>query len=257
MADSSDNPPPLPPPRHVAIIMDGNGRWAKKRGKPRTEGHRQGVRNVERVLKAARDLDIEVMTFFAFSVENWKRPESEVHFLMNLLESFLREQTRKLVEQEIRFRVTGRPAGLPPSVQAAIREAMDATRTFTGRTLVLALNYGSRSEVVDAARALMQSALAGEIRPEQLDWDAFRQHLYLPDLPDPDLVIRTSGETRLSNFLLLQAAYAEWIFSPVPWPEFDGDQFAAAISDYRRRERRFGLTSEQLRMIAAETTVDP
>jgi len=233
-------------PRHVAIIMDGNGRWAKQRGLPRLEGHRRGVETVRTITFAARDLGVKVLTLYAFSVENWKRPQDEVGGLMSLLEFYLKKELKTFVRDRVRLRTIGRTDELPANVQKLLQTTMDATREFTDYTLVLALNYGSRTEVVDAARAYATAVAAGREKLNDGSWATFSRYLYGPDLPEPDLVIRTSGESRISNFLLLQAAYAEFFFTPVLWPDFTKSDLAAAIADYSRRERRYGLTSEQL-----------
>jgi len=233
-------------PNHVAIIMDGNGRWAKQRHLPRIEGHRRGAAAVRAAVAAARDLGVRYLTLYAFSAENWQRPPDEVSALMGLLDRFLQAETRTLVKNRIRLRAIGRVDELPPGPRRQLQRAIEATAGFTDWHLILALNYGSRTEVADAARAYAAAAAAGRERPEDCSWAAFRRYLYTADIPDPDLLIRTSGETRLSNFLLLQCAYAEMIFSPVLWPDFSKDEFAAAIEEYQRRERRFGRTGEQL-----------
>jgi undecaprenyl diphosphate synthase len=239
-------PAASPVPRHVAFIMDGNGRWARQRGLPRIEGHRQGVEAVRTVLETAWELGIRQITLYAFSAENWKRPAEEVGALMGLLEWFLKRETARLVANRIRLRTIGRIEELPNSVQRVLAEAITATAGFTEHTLVLALNYGARREVADAARAYAAAVVAGHERLETTSWDAFSRYLETADLPDPDLVIRTSGETRLSNFLLLQSAYAEFVFTPVLWPDFGKAELTAAVAEYARRERRFGKTSEQL-----------
>lgn len=239
-------PAAFPVPRHVAFIMDGNGRWARQRGLPRIEGHRKGVEAVRTVLESAWELGIRQITLYAFSAENWKRPAEEVGALMGLLEWFLQRETARLVANRIRLRTIGRTEELPPAVQRVLAEAMAATAGFTEHTLVLALNYGARSEVADAARAYAAAVVAGRERLETTSWDTFSRYLATADLPDPDLVIRTSGETRLSNFLLLQSAYAEFVFTPVLWPDFGKAELTAAVAEYARRERRFGKTSEQL-----------
>lgn len=234
-------------PRHVAIIMDGNGRWAQGRGLPRIEGHRRGVDNVREILKAARDLDIEHLTLFAFSVENWQRPAEEISALMDLLELFLHRNIKDLVKHEVRLRVIGRPEELPERVQAALQKALDATRDFSRRQLNVALNYGSRTEVLDAVRHYAEAVARGEEDPKRLDWPGFTRFLYTHNIPDPDLLIRTSGETRISNFLLLQCAYSEMYFSPVNWPEFGRKDFNEAVECFKRRQRRFGKTGEQVK----------
>jgi len=238
--------PPKPPPAHVAIIMDGNGRWARARGLPREEGHRKGVENVKRIVECARDADLRYLTLYAFSVENWNRPKSEVGALMRLLEQFLKAQSRDLVEKQIRLRVIGRLDDLPPRIARLIRKTIRETSHFSRWTLSLALNYGSRTEILDAAAAYARAVQAGEANPESLNWEQFRSYLYTADMPDPDLVIRTSGEHRISNFLLLQSAYAEYYFAPEFWPDFGPDAFKHALHAYQNRERRFGMTGEQI-----------
>ena len=239
-------------PPHVAIIMDGNGRWAKQRGLPRIEGHRRGVETVRTITFAARDLGVRMLTLYAFSIENWKRPQDEVGALMGLLEFYLKKELETFVRDRVRFRTIGRTEELPAGVQKLLRTTVEETRHFTDYTLVLALNYGSRTEVLDAAKSYAAAVAAGREKLNDNAWSSFSRHLYTADMPDPDLVIRTSGETRISNFLLLQAAYAEFFFTPVLWPDFSKEHLAAAIADYQRRERRFGLTSEQLKPASAQ-----
>lgn len=238
-------------PRHVAIIMDGNGRWAKQRGLPRIEGHRRGVETVRRTIETARDLGIRYLTLYAFSVENWRRPEEEVGGLMNLLEYFLKRETSTLIKNRVRLRTIGRTQDLPAGVRKHLERTIAATAEFTEHTLVLALNYGSRTETLDAAKAYAAAIVAGEIDPATSTWEDFARHLYTKDLPDPDLIIRTSGETRVSNFLLLQGAYAEFVFLPIFWPDFSRDAFHGALAEFQGRERRFGRTGEQLRQTPA------
>lgn len=238
--------PPARVPEHVAIIMDGNGRWAQQRGLPRLEGHRRGVETVRTVIEGARELGIRYLTLYAFSVENWRRPEDEISGLMSLLDYFLKRETATLVKNGIRLRTIGRTAELPPSVRQELERTVAATAHFQEHTLILALNYGARTEVVDAARAYAAALAAGTIAADDTSWETFARHLYTDGLPDPDLVIRTSGETRVSNFLLLQAAYAEFVFTPVLWPDFAKGDLAAAVASYATRERRFGQTSDQL-----------
>lgn len=232
-------------PRHIAIIMDGNGRWAKQHGLPRVEGHRRGVINVENILQCASEINLEVLTLFAFSSENWNRPREEVDALMNLLSEFLTIKEPLLHKNQVRLRMIGRKQELPARVVEQLEQVESRTSQYP-RTLALALNYGSRVEAVDAARKLIAMAQAGALDPAALDWDTFSRCLYTSDLPDPDLVIRTSGESRLSNFLLLQAAYAEIIYSPLNWPDFDRKAFAEALENFQNRERRYGMTSEQI-----------
>lgn len=233
-------------PTHIAIIMDGNGRWARSRGLPREEGHRKGVDNVKRIVEAAKEFDIRYLTLYAFSVENWKRPKPEVNALMGLLENFLNSQSKSLIEKEICFRVVGRLHDMPKKIARQLEQTIEETSKFKNWTLTLALNYGSRTEIIDAVKAYAKQAILNKEDPDQLDWEQFRPYLYTDSLPDPDLVIRTSGEHRLSNFLLLQSAYAEYYFANEFWPDFGPDAFRKAIETYQSRERRFGLTGEQV-----------
>ncbi len=242
MPPSADNIP-----QHVAIIMDGNGRWATQRGLPRIEGHRRGVETVRTITFAARDLGVRMLTLYAFSIENWKRPQDEVGALMGLLEFYLKKELATFVRDRVRFRTIGRTDELPTGVQKLLRATSEETKQFTDYTLVLALNYGARTEVVDAARAYAAAVAAGNEKLNDSSWETFNRYLYTADMPDPDLVIRSSGETRISNFLLMQAAYAEFLFTPVLWPDFTKADLAAAIAEYNRRERRFGLTSAQVK----------
>jgi undecaprenyl diphosphate synthase len=242
-------PPPAPQavPAHVAIIMDGNGRWAKQRGLPRLEGHRRGSRTVRAITTAAFELGVRYLTLYAFSAENWKRPRDEVGGLMRLLEFFLKQELKTLHKNKIRLRTIGRTDALPAPVRKQLDATIAATAAHTRGTLILALNYGSRDEIADAARAYAAAVAAGREPADGCTWETFARHLYTAGIPDPDLVIRTSGETRVSNFLLMQSAYAEFIFTPVLWPDFTKEHFAAALETYARRERRFGLTSEQIK----------
>ena len=233
-------------PQHVAIIMDGNGRWAEQHGLPRIEGHRKGTQAVKHILKAAEDFGVKNITLFAFSVENWNRPKLEVTALMQLLDSFLEEQEEQLVKRGMRLRVLGRTRELPTSTQKLLRKTEQATQAFDKLTVGLALNYGSRTEVVDAVKAITRDTQEGRLDLNELDYDVFRQYLYTKEMPDPDLIIRTSGECRLSNFLLLQSAYSEIYLSDVLWPDFDQAEFGAALKAYASRERRFGKTAQQL-----------
>ncbi len=233
-------------PRHVAIIMDGNGRWAKSRGLPRVEGHRRGGDSVRNVLKGCQKLGIEYLTLFAFSAENWRRPADEVGALMQLLVKFLRRETAELVRRDIRLHVIGQWQDLPPAARRGLERSLAATARCRGRHLTLALSYGSRQEIAAAARAYAEAVQRGEEDPSTCTWERLARYLFTADLPDPDLIIRTSGESRLSNFLMLQGAYAELYFSPVPWPEFGEEQLAEAVACFQRRERRYGLTGEQL-----------
>jgi undecaprenyl diphosphate synthase len=227
--------------------MDGNGRWARQRDLPRAEGHRAGGDNLLRIVEAAKKLGVRYLTLYAFSVENWQRPAAEVEALMQLLESFLGTHAKKLVEQKIRLRTIGDIAALPEHARRPLEKTIRDTAGFPdGPTLILALNYGARTEVVNAVRACVRDALAGKLDADALNWEGIAKRLDTAGIPDPDLIIRTSGETRLSNFLLLQAAYAEMYFSPVLWPDFDGDCLAEAVRLFGARERRFGKTGEQI-----------
>jgi len=229
-----------PVPRHVGIIMDGNGRWALRRGRPRVYGHRCGAEAVERVVEAAVELGVRQLTLFAFSSENWKRPRDEVRALMNLFRRFLKSQTGRLVEHGIRLRTIGRTWELPRSLRRALARAEAATRFGEKLTLCLAVNYGGRAELVDACRKIAREVAEGRTDPDQVTEEVLQRFLYQPDMPPLDLVIRTAGEMRLSNFLLWQAAYAEFYATPVFWPDFTAAHFREAVAAYRRRERRFG-----------------
>ncbi len=233
-------------PRHVAIIMDGNGRWAERRGLSRVEGHRAGKEAVTQVVKAAGELGIEVLTLYAFSIENWNRPQSEVTELMRLAERFLEEELPEVMEQDIQVRAIGRLDRLPPNVRARVEHAVEKTRDNASLKLVFALSYGGRAEIVDAARRILRDAEMGRVDAEALDEKTFASYLYDPELPDPDLMIRTGGEERVSNFLLWQIAYSEIYVADVMWPDFGAESLRAAIVDYQGRERRFGLTSAQV-----------
>lgn len=233
-------------PKHVAIIMDGNGRWAEAQGLPRIWGHREGAVRVRDVVERAGDLGVTHLTLYAFSSENWKRPEDEVSQLMLLCVAYLDGEAQRLAEEGIRLRVIGRREGLPEDVRAAIEKVEATTAGGTRANLTLALNYGGRDEIVDACRAIAAKAAAGEIRPEAIDQQTVSQHLYTADLPDPDLLIRTAGERRLSNYLLWQVSYAELFISDAAWPEFGADRFDEAVMDYAGRVRRFGKTDAQL-----------
>jgi undecaprenyl diphosphate synthase len=232
-------------PQHVAIIMDGNGRWAQKRGLPRNEGHRRGAENVRKVTDAGQEIGLRTLTLYAFSAENWSRPQDEVGALMGLLEYYLKNELKTFIKNKIRLRTIGRTQDLPVAVQKALKHTIEATKEFTDYTLVLALNYGSRTEIVDAAHTYAAAVAAGKEKLSDDSWASFSRYLYTADLPDPDLIIRTSGETRLSNFMLMQAAYAEFVFTPVLWPDFRKTDLVAAVEEFDKRERRYGLTGEQ------------
>jgi len=227
-------------PRHVAIIMDGNGRWAATRGLPRAEGHRRGVEALRRTVRAAGEMGIKILTIFSFSAENWSRPPSEIGELMGLLRRFVRNDLAELHQNNIRVRVIGERVGLDPDIGRLLVEAEDLTKNNDGLTLVVAFNYGARQEIVRAARRIAEAVERGEARAQEIDMDAFGRFLDAPDIPDPDLIIRTSGEQRLSNFLLWQAAYSELVFVPTYWPDFDRAALESAIREYQQRERRFG-----------------
>ncbi|HYF88613.1 isoprenyl transferase [Azospirillum sp.] len=230
-------------PRHVAIIMDGNGRWAKARGLPRTAGHKKGVDAVRRTVEAARELGIGTLTIFSFSSENWRRPEEEISDLMGLLRFYLRSEVAELHRAGIRLRVIGDRNRLSEDINRLIDNAEGLTRDNRVMTLVVALSYGSRLEIVHAARRLAEEVAAGRLSPDAIDEDALSARLYTADIPDPDLIIRTSGEKRISNFLLWQAAYAELVFVDTLWPDFTKRDLEAAIEEFHRRERRFGATT--------------
>jgi undecaprenyl diphosphate synthase len=227
-------------PRHVAVIMDGNGRWARKRRRPRVFGHLSGRHAVRETVTGARELGIEVLTLYTFSVENWQRPATEVSALMRILQQTLREQREEMREKGIRMAVIGRMDDLPKPVQDTLAETMDYLAGGRNMLLNLALSYGGRNEITDAARELARRVRDGEITPEDIDEAALARLLYTKDLPDPDLVIRTSGEVRISNFLIWQAAYSEIWVTDVLWPDFTREHFYRAILDYQHRERRFG-----------------
>jgi undecaprenyl diphosphate synthase len=232
--------PAIAVPRHVAIIMDGNGRWAAARGLPRVEGHRRGVEAVRRTVRAAIEIGIQYLTIFSFSAENWSRPQSEIGELMGLLRRFIRNDLAELHRARVRVRVIGERGGLSPDIARLLVEAEELTRDNDGLVLVVAFNYGARQEIVRAAQRLAEAVAAGRLSASEIDPERFAQALDAPDVPDPDLIIRTSGEQRLSNFLLWQSAYSELVFVPEYWPDFDRAALENAIRDYQQRERRFG-----------------
>jgi undecaprenyl diphosphate synthase len=233
------------PPQHVAIIMDGNGRWAAHRGLPRVEGHRRGLEAVRRAVRSAIDLGIRYLTIYSFSSENWRRPPAEVADLMGLLKLFVRRDLAELHGNNVRIRIIGERDGLSPDIAGVLREAEEKTEANTGLTLVVAFNYGGRQEILRAVRHLAAAVADGRMRPDQLDAEAVTGALDTNGIPDPDLVIRTSGEQRLSNFLTWQTAYSEYVIVPEFWPDFDHRAFAAAIDEYHRRDRRFGGLSDK------------
>ena len=231
---------PRPPPRHVAIIMDGNGRWAQGRGLPRVMGHRAGIKSVRAVVEAAREAGIDALTLYAFSVENWKRSRQEVETLMRLLNEYLTRELPTLLKHQVGLHVIGRLEGLPPAVQRHLRAVMAETRPGAKMVLNLALNYGGRTEILDAVRRLAADVAAGRLTTEAIDEAAFSRYLYTDGLPDPDLLIRTSGELRVSNFLLWQISYTELYITPTRWPDFGKPEFLEALRAFQSRERRFG-----------------
>lgn len=234
------NPTSTTVPEHVAIIMDGNGRWANARGLPRTMGHRKGVETVRAAVRTAAELGIRYLTLFAFSSENWSRPEAEVSDLMGLLKTFIRRDLADLHREHVRIRVIGDRSNLRGDILPLLLEAEETTRANTGITLVIAFNYGARDELSRAMRRLAMEIAEGRLRPEDIDQDRIAAMLDTSGIPDPDLIIRTSGEERLSNFLLWQGAYSELIFVPELWPDFTRETFLAALEKYACRERRFG-----------------
>jgi len=227
-------------PRHVAIIMDGNGRWARERGLPRIKGHEEGANSVRAVVRASKELGISYLTLYAFSVENWVRPKAEIEGLMDLLVRYLRGNEKELHEQKIRLRAMGRLEDLREDVRNELARVSDATAAYESGTLVFALSYGGRTEIANAAKRIARQAAAGTLDPESVDEKTVAANLYLPDVPDPDLLIRTSGEMRVSNFMLWQISYAELYVSPVMWPDFREENLKQAVAEYKRRRRRFG-----------------
>ncbi len=227
-------------PRHIAIIMDGNGRWAELRGLPRVEGHRAGRDALRRTVQGARECGVEVLTLYAFSTENWRRPREEVQALMALLVETAEQEANDLQRNGVRFRASGLLSAMPVGVQAALEEVMEVTQHNTEIILNLAINYGGRSEIAEAARRIAERVGQGHLTVEEIDERTFQRHLFAPDLPDPDLLIRTGGEHRISNFLLWQAAYTELYFTDVHWPDFQKLDLFEAIRSFQTRERRFG-----------------
>ena len=227
-------------PNHVAVIMDGNGRWAKQRGLPRLRGHEEGANSVETLIRCCRDAGVKYLTLYAFSVENWVRPKGEIQGLMRLLRKFLTDREHSLHENRVRLRVIGRMADLPVTVRRGLSRVMAATEHYDEGQLILALSYGARTEIVGAVREIARLVKAGELDPEAIDEDVFAAHLYAPDVPDPDLLIRTSGEMRVSNFLLWQISYTELYVTDKLWPDFREEEFKKALAAYAGRRRRFG-----------------
>jgi len=228
------------PPRHVAIIMDGNGRWATQRGLPRSAGHRQGVEALRRTVRAAPDMGVSILTLYSFSTENWSRPQAEVRFLLELLRRFIRTDVAELHRSNVRIMVIGDRDGLEPSLRSLFEEAEALTRDNTGLKLIIAFNYGSRQEITRAVRELARQVVDGRLRPDDITPGLIGEHLDTAGLPDPDLLIRTGGEQRISNYLLWQCAYTEFVFLPEFWPEFGAESLARAIDIFRLRDRRFG-----------------
>jgi undecaprenyl diphosphate synthase len=230
----------LPPPRHVAIIMDGNGRWANSRGLPRSEGHRRGAEALRRTVRAATEIGVQYLTLFSFSAENWSRPKSEVSFLLDLMRKFVRQDVAELHQANVRITVIGERVGLEPDIRTLIEDTETLTRDNTGLRLIMAFNYGGRQEIAGAVREIAAAVKAGTLSPDDITPDVVGRHLDTAGIPDPDLLIRTSGEQRLSNYLLWQCAYTEFVFVPDLWPDFTRATLEGAIADFQLRERRYG-----------------
>lgn len=233
-------------PRHVAIIMDGNGRWAQNHSLPRIEGHWAGVKVVDRIVTLSRKLKLEALTLYSFSDENWNRPSTEISTLMKILDFYLKKELRRMKDENIRFNTIGHIEDLPDTIHKLIHHSKEETRNNTGMVLTLALSYGGRQEILDAVKNIAEQVRLGQIRPEEIDLSLFESFLSTHPLPDPDLIIRTSGERRISNFLLYQSAYTELHYNNVLWPDFSDDDFLNAIIDFQGRDRRFGMTQEQI-----------
>src|SRR6266404_5465700 len=227
-------------PRHIAIIMDGNGRWAKARGLPRIKGHEAGAQAVRECVEGCGELKVEYLTLYAFSAENWQRPKSEVFALMKLLDKFLKEKTPELIEKNVRLQAIGRLTDLPEGCQEQLHKSIEATASNTGLTLILALSYSGRMEIIDGIKSLLAAVERGHIDKAMIDVEMFSKHLYTRYYPDPDLLIRTSGEMRISNFLLWQLSYTEMYVTPKMWPEFRREDLLDAINEYSKRQRRYG-----------------
>ncbi len=239
-------------PKHVAIIMDGNGRWAKERGQDRVYGHHEGVVSVREIVNTSAELGIGYLTLYAFSAENWNRPKAEVDALMELLVNTIRKEIEELKKNNVRLHIIGDFASLPDICQRELNEAMDMTAANTGLNLVLALSYSARQEIVEAAKKIAEKVAGGALRPEDINESVFHTYLNTAAFPDPELMIRTSGEYRISNFLLYQLAYAEFYFTNVHWPDFRKNNLYEALLNYQQRERRFGKTSEQIKTNSPE-----
>ncbi|MCB0335517.1 MAG: isoprenyl transferase [Bdellovibrionales bacterium] len=232
-------------PKHIAVIMDGNGRWAQSRGLPRIQGHRAGAKTVQNIVEHVRRLGIRYLTLFAFSTENWQRPRDEISGLMKIFEVYLKSELNKMLEQDVRLRVIGNLDVLPSGVAKLISEAQERTVQNSSLDFILAISYGGRAEIIQACQQLAEQVKAGTLETNAIDDRTFSQCLYAPDVPDPDLLIRTSGEFRVSNFLLWQIAYSEIIVSDVAWPDFSKEHLYQALREYSTRQRRYGLTGEQ------------
>lgn len=233
-------------PRHVAIIMDGNGRWAQNHSLPRIEGHWAGVKVVDRIVTLSRKLKLEALTLYSFSDENWNRPSAEINTLMKILNFYLKKELKRMKDENIRFNTIGHVEELPAAIQKLIRYSIEETQNNTGMVLTLALSYGGRQEIIDAVKNIAEQVRSGQVRPEEIDPSLFESFLSTHPLPDPDLIIRTSGERRISNFLLYQSAYTELHYNNVLWPDFSDDDFLNALIDFQGRDRRFGMTQEQI-----------
>jgi undecaprenyl diphosphate synthase len=233
-------------PRHIAIIMDGNGRWAEKRSLNRIAGHRTGIKKAKEVIRSCREIGIEVLTLYAFSTENWKRPQREIKALMALLKRFLRAEGKDLIENNIRLNTIGNIVDLPKDVSQVLQEVMEKTKRNTGMVLNAALSYSGRDEIIQAVKKIIGHVQQGEMTTKQINEEVFSQYLFTSGLPDPDLLIRTSGELRISNFLLWQMAYTEIYVTDILWPDFNKNNLIDAIADYQKRERRYGLTQRQI-----------
>ena len=230
-------------PAHIAIIMDGNGRWAKARNLPRLAGHRAGTENLRRILNACVEFGIETLTIWAFSTENWRRPQEEVHGLMDILEQVIDRELAEMHKNGVRLRHLGRLEGIADHLQTKVRHAVELTQNNERITLNVAFNYGGKAEILDAVKRI----IADGVRPEDVDENLFARYLSTAGQPDPDMIIRTGNESRISNFMLWQGAYAEWYFTPILWPDFDKEELRKALDEYARRERRFGMTTEQVK----------
>ena len=234
-------------PKHMAIIMDGNGRWATKQGLPRAAGHEEGAKRVREITTACREMGVRVLTLYSFSTENWRRPKEEITLLFDLLKRYIKQERATLMENQIRLNAIGQIDRLPMMVRLPLKALMKETENNSEMTLNLALSYGSRQELVDAVQVIGQKIQRGELDPTNISESLFAQYLYTAGMPDPELIIRTSGEMRLSNFLLWQAAYAELVVTDIPWPEFGKESLIRALEDFSKRERRFGKTGQQLK----------